>query len=477
MGGDRDALGRITQSADALLSAGRDVYASGAGFQAIRGSVTGGLSALPVLQSYDAMMAGSLAAIQAAITAGTLNTSTTILPSGNIVQIAGGLQLGGVEAALAAIDAELAAGHGMQSANLGAANAHLYAANEIGLAQHASIVAAHASLVALHATQVAMHESIVALHATGTAAHATAVQMEGALYALGGIQMQGVTATATAAQIAVDVGAALGRHLAASNDLLAALAPRIDLAANDNRGGLAALATIAVDASAASAQGFAATNTILADSFAALGTIAADSNAALVTSIALSNTLAGKINADTGAARAYLSFIDNTLRALSNYTLDVRARLDAGNTLAADASANLVASFAALNTITADASQAATLSAAAMNTILVDSSAATVTSLALANTIAAGIHGDTMALRSYSAFIDNTLKAANNYAIEQTTELRGLRQQVNALIATVATLTGAVQQGAVLTATETRAVGVAVTAGADLVNDTLRRAA
>jgi tape measure domain-containing protein len=329
LGGDRDALGRITQAADALLAAGRDVYASGAGYQDLRAGVTGSLSSLPVVAGYDAMMAGSLTAIQEAIQNGTLNTSTTILPGGNVVQLAGGLQLGGVEAALAAIETEIAAGRGMMSANLGAANAHLYFANEIGVGQHVRIVAAHATLVALHSTQVAMHESIVALHATGAAAHATAVQMEGALYALGGIQMQGVTATATAAQIAVDVGAALGRHLAASNGLLSALAPRIDLAANDNRGGLAALATIAVDASAASALSFAAMNTILANadinttaSLAAANTIAASNATAIVAALNAGNAIAADGNTRLASINSYASFIDNTGKALSNYSIE-----------------------------------------------------------------------------------------------------------------------------------------------------------
>jgi hypothetical protein len=48
--GDENALSRITGSADALLGAGRDVYASGQQFQALRDSVLAGLEALPATQ-------------------------------------------------------------------------------------------------------------------------------------------------------------------------------------------------------------------------------------------------------------------------------------------------------------------------------------------------------------------------------------------------------------------------------------------
>ena len=116
-GGDRDAPGRITQSADALLAAGRDVYASGSGFQDLLGSVRSGLANLPVVQSYDAMMAGALAAIQQAITSGTLNTQTVILPSGNVVQLAGGLDLSAVANALGVTNQTLV--NTLQSLNIG----------------------------------------------------------------------------------------------------------------------------------------------------------------------------------------------------------------------------------------------------------------------------------------------------------------------------------------------------------------------
>lgn len=90
-GGDRDALGRITQSADALLGAGRDVYASGGGYQALLSQVVTGLSSLPVVQSYDAAMTAALEAIAGTISGDALLTSLS--SNGNIVQISGGASL------------------------------------------------------------------------------------------------------------------------------------------------------------------------------------------------------------------------------------------------------------------------------------------------------------------------------------------------------------------------------------------------
>jgi tape measure domain-containing protein len=107
MGGDRDALGRVTGSADALLSAGRDMFASGPAFQALVASVRTGLSNLPVVQSYDAMQAASLEAIQASIQNGTLNTA--IVASGNTVTVANLGALADLAAGLAAMQQSFAA--------------------------------------------------------------------------------------------------------------------------------------------------------------------------------------------------------------------------------------------------------------------------------------------------------------------------------------------------------------------------------
>ncbi|MGG5810944.1 hypothetical protein [Falsiroseomonas sp. CW058] len=55
-GGDRDALGRITQSADTLLGAGRNMFASGLEFQALKEFVASSLENLQSTKSYDQLI-------------------------------------------------------------------------------------------------------------------------------------------------------------------------------------------------------------------------------------------------------------------------------------------------------------------------------------------------------------------------------------------------------------------------------------
>ncbi|MCG7363190.1 phage tail length tape measure family protein [Roseomonas sp. ACRSG] len=62
-GGDQDALGRITGTADTLLSAGKGMYASGAEFQQLRDWVLSSLEALPATKSYDQMVLEALQAL------------------------------------------------------------------------------------------------------------------------------------------------------------------------------------------------------------------------------------------------------------------------------------------------------------------------------------------------------------------------------------------------------------------------------
>jgi tape measure domain-containing protein len=59
-GGDADALARITQTADTLLTASRAMDASGADFQALRQFVISSLENLPATQSYDAQILAAL---------------------------------------------------------------------------------------------------------------------------------------------------------------------------------------------------------------------------------------------------------------------------------------------------------------------------------------------------------------------------------------------------------------------------------
>ncbi|MDP3417844.1 MAG: hypothetical protein Q8S40_17845, partial [Falsiroseomonas sp.] len=62
-GGDRDALARITQSADALLQSGQAMFASGGEFQALRDMVISSLEALPAVKSYDQLIYEELLAL------------------------------------------------------------------------------------------------------------------------------------------------------------------------------------------------------------------------------------------------------------------------------------------------------------------------------------------------------------------------------------------------------------------------------
>jgi tape measure domain-containing protein len=55
-GGNEEALQRITQSADTLLTSGREQFASGTGYQNIRSAVLTALESLPATRSYDAMI-------------------------------------------------------------------------------------------------------------------------------------------------------------------------------------------------------------------------------------------------------------------------------------------------------------------------------------------------------------------------------------------------------------------------------------
>jgi len=370
MGGDRDALGRVTGSADALLSAGRDMFASGPGFQSLVASVKAGLTALPVVQSYDAMQAASLSAIQTAIVNGTLNTATTILPAGNIVQIAGGISFGAVEAGLAAVVTVLAAVH-----------ASLYT---IAGVTHGQLQALNASTVA---GQHALNTSIVA-----------------------GL---GVVATNIAT-----------------------------LAANDNAGFIATVAaqnagnTLAVAASAAQVAAQNAGNTLAAAVSAAQiaaqnagNTIAVSASAAQVASQNAGNTLAVAASAAQVAAQ------------------------NAGNTLAVAISAAQVAAQNAGNTIAAAASVAQVATANASNTIAAGGYQASVASNNAGNTINATYYAQSMTQRQ-----------------QMLVEMQQLRAQVTAL-------TQAVQQAAILTATETAKGASLVRAGVDETTDQVRKMA
>ncbi|NKC30206.1 hypothetical protein [Falsiroseomonas selenitidurans] len=66
-GGDRDALARITQSADTLLQSGQAMFASGGQFQALRDMVLSSLESLPAVKSYDQLIYEELASLGGSI--------------------------------------------------------------------------------------------------------------------------------------------------------------------------------------------------------------------------------------------------------------------------------------------------------------------------------------------------------------------------------------------------------------------------
>jgi tape measure domain-containing protein len=227
-GGDRDALGRITGSADALLGAGRDMFASGSGFQAILQQVTGGLTNLPVVQSYDAQQTAALQAIQQALTTGTLNTATVILPAGNVVQLAGGAFSAASAADIAATAQATANTVGTLVSGFGQS----IAATATGLAAvNQSLGAVNTSVVDLNRSLATIHGSLVAGFGGLGAAQATTAGLTAAVndnvLATGRAQQEGQAVAnallgAIPAQVLASGGATLA-GLAGINQSLAAL--------------------------------------------------------------------------------------------------------------------------------------------------------------------------------------------------------------------------------------------------------------
>ncbi len=66
-GGDQEALGRITSSADALLNAGRGMYASGQDFTTLRDWVLSSMENLPTVKSYDQLILEELQKLGGAV--------------------------------------------------------------------------------------------------------------------------------------------------------------------------------------------------------------------------------------------------------------------------------------------------------------------------------------------------------------------------------------------------------------------------
>lgn len=316
MGGDRDALSRITSTADALLTAGRDMYASTEGFQAIRQDVIDSLSNLPVVKSYDAMQTDALEAIQDAIENGTLNTS---ILGGNTVTIAGGtLVLAGVEARLDTLNTTvgwvvdtIAAVSTMDRTVLGWIVDTLSAVSVQERTVLGWIVDAINATSVLDRTATGYVVDTLAAVSTTSAGY----QHQHSLYLSG-------------------IGDALG---------------------SANR--------IAADASAATTESFAAMNRILVDGAGATTRATVDVNASL-------GTVDASINAAATSIRSADTNTTASLTALNRIVADgmgaTGLRIDAGNRIAADAAQAETASIAALNRIAVDASVAEVTALAAL---------------------------------------------------------------------------------------------------------------
>jgi len=602
MGGDRDALGRITGTADALLSAGRDMYASAPEFQDILAAVKSGLGGLPVLQSYDAMQAASLEAIQAAIENGTLNTATTIVPGGNIVQVANMADLAGLAAAIsglidtslqvggathAGLDVLAKIGHDhhatavQQAAGiislgvyLAAANDYLSAANwrlnhlvQLGEATNGSVATGAATNVAALAalTKVAadMHVGLagaLAVQTTGLAAQSAAqiaalntgntnATSIGNAHttALGSLNTNTTASLAALNKITVDGNAAVVTSLALSNTLLGGILGKPVPVANDNRlidintslatvdksvrdvntslatvhgsvvaaGAAGVLAqnagnVIAVDVSAAAMQARAVTNTHLAAILAATqagtahglvtaGQIQVVGNHAhsAVLHIAThqqytlhgnariaeardaqlaGNTLAAAQIARLLDLNASLATVDKSVRDVNASLATVDARVaavmmaqNAGNTIAVDAAGSLTAGFAGLTTVTVDSNAGLLAAINAGNLIAVDAAGAAVAAQNAGNLITAGGADATVAALNAG----NTIQAT--YYGQNMAQMQALIAEMQAMRAELAQLRNVTQQGAVLTANETRTGALLVAAKVEQVDDTLRK--
>lgn len=225
-GGDRDALGRITGTADTLLGVGRDLFASSGGYQAILQQVTQGLGGLPVLQSYDAQQTAALEAIRAALEEGPLNT--VILPGGNVVQLAGGT----FPAASAADLAATAAATTNTVGTIIAATGLVLATTGNGLAAvNQSLATVHAAIADLNTSLATIHGSLVAgfgglAAAQSVTAAATAAVNDNVLATGRATQAGQAVANALLGAIPVQVlasGAATLAGLASLNQSLATL--------------------------------------------------------------------------------------------------------------------------------------------------------------------------------------------------------------------------------------------------------------
>lgn len=357
MGGDRDALGRVTGSADALLSAGRDMFASGPAFQSLVTSVRTGLSNLPVVQSYDAMQAASLEAIQAAIQNGTLNTA--IVASGNTVTVANlgaladlALGLAAMQQSLAALNTSIVTGLAVVAGNVAGLNtstvAGLSAVNAGQGTASAATVAGLAGVAGgidgLAAATVGglgvLADSLAAINASTVAGHAANGQALAILNAstVAGLAVVGQGVAVVNAGIVAGL-AALNNGQAVTNAILAggfdrsvaAIVANRPTTANDNTSPLlrdinASLGTVDrslrdVNTSLATVDGR------IGGGLAAVNASTVAGLAVIAQGLAVGNTIAATGQANTLAGNARLVDINTSLGTVDRSLRDVNASL------------------------------------------------------------------------------------------------------------------------------------------------------
>jgi hypothetical protein len=376
-GGDQDALARITSSADAALSAARDYFASGAGFEFVKNQVVGGLTDLPVVQSYDAQMTASLAAIQAALDGGAATVG--INPAANTVALAG-LSLGALETIgrtqinlLSAIRSEAFTIGGVAHAIAAGTTAALY---EIGGVAHRIAADAHQTLVGVHQTAATGNQFLAVIASIGQAANDHQVVANR-------IAADASAATVTALS-AVQQASATGASV-----LLGGINAGNTIAADANGSLLAAIGVssqIAVDASAAQVQAESVGHQIAATAATATvaainagNTIAADSAGAIVTALNYGNTLSAFVaqNDNGGALASRLADINTSLGTVDASVRDVNTSLATVDARVAAAGSASVLAQNAGNQIAVDVGAAATQTGAIGNSHLAALLAAT----------------------------------------------------------------------------------------------------
>ncbi len=219
-GGDAEALRRITSSADAYLTAGRDNYAIGDQYWAIFNEVRSALTNLPVVRSYDEAMAAALEAIEEALVNGTIDTNTIIMPTGNIVQIAGGLNTAGINDRLDLVIAGITAIQVNDLGIAGVTHPYLHAIVAAIGHQHETLIQATGVLGMIFQSLYESRVVEVNQHATLVGITATLIALTPYFTAIFDAQSAGNTIAVDVAAAQVTALASLGTAIAATNTIL-----------------------------------------------------------------------------------------------------------------------------------------------------------------------------------------------------------------------------------------------------------------